>query len=331
MNELGQSTINPIPSSNELGQSTINPIPSFGYSNEMNELVKIYNAFPDKSWQWTMLSENPNISLEIIDLHIDKILNKNNHYYHYSKGVSGNPNLTMEYLYKHPFKKWKWEDVSSNPSFTLNDIETNKDIPWDWRGVAENPNIIMEFILKHVDKFTANNSGYLGSTPNITMQDVEKYPDLFMSKFRLSKNPNLTLDFVFAHPETNLNKWDWEYIGQNPNITFADVLNHQELTSNILFMTHFSKNYNVTIDIIKNNNNLKWYWAGLCQNPALTMEDLDSLNVGYDKSSMLNNPNLTLEWLIKYLDEGGQFVANYITKNKFKFHPYFNKPIVIRI
>ena len=37
--------------------------------------------------------------------------------------ISKNPNLTPEFIKKHPYNRWSWERISINKSFTLNDVK----------------------------------------------------------------------------------------------------------------------------------------------------------------------------------------------------------------
>jgi hypothetical protein len=48
--------------------------------------------------------------------------------------ISGNPNITPEYIERHPDKPWVWFYISQNPNITpefIEFIETQSDKPWD--------------------------------------------------------------------------------------------------------------------------------------------------------------------------------------------------------
>ena len=66
----------------------------------MNTLEQLLNRFPDKPWNW--------------------------------KGISRNPNVTMDMIERHPDKPWHWDYVSLNPNLTMEMIERHPDKPWDW-------------------------------------------------------------------------------------------------------------------------------------------------------------------------------------------------------
>ena len=81
------------------------------------DLVKKY---PDKTWDWSDLSENSNIKM---------------------KDVLENPD-----------KPWVWYWLSRNPNITMNDVLENPDKPWNLSGLSWNPNITIRFIEKNIDE-----------------------------------------------------------------------------------------------------------------------------------------------------------------------------------
>ena len=52
----------------------------------------LLEKYPDKLWDWSGISCNPNITMEIIEKYPDKPWNWN--------GISCNPNLTMKFIEK---------------------------------------------------------------------------------------------------------------------------------------------------------------------------------------------------------------------------------------
>jgi hypothetical protein len=61
---------------------------------------------PDKPWNWEYLSENPNITWDIV---VDN-----------------------------PEKKWDYDSLSVNPNITWDIIEANLDKPWIYELLSEN-------------------------------------------------------------------------------------------------------------------------------------------------------------------------------------------------
>jgi len=62
--------------------------------------------YPDKPWNWHYISENLNITMEIIE--------------------------------KYPDKSWKWQSTSCNPNITIDMIEKYPDKPLDWHYISRN-------------------------------------------------------------------------------------------------------------------------------------------------------------------------------------------------
>lgn len=354
---------------NELGQSTpsTNLTPSFGSSNQSNEFIKILEAFPDKPWNWKLVLQNPNISLDYIESHPDFPWEMTTTFIFTSCNLSYNPNLTLQYILNNLDLKWRWEYIVGSSIITLEDIESNLTIRDGmtfefWKCAGKNPNITLDFVLKHEHIFqNKNNSRYLGSQANITLQNIKDYPHLFWSKYALSQNPNITLEYILEHPDTpvdilNHNYWVWSDIMTNPNITFQDIENHPEVFNvdvyqgaigPILFptklgpdtkmdflMAHLSENQNITFDIITNNINYDWNHKYMCKNPSITMEQLEMYGLHKCNLDYLgSNPNLTLEFILNHpeIDFWDDRRKYEISENLFNCHPFFEVPIVIRV
>jgi len=94
------------------------------------ELEKLLLMFPDKPWIWEWISENPNITMEMIEAHPDKPWNWNK--------ISENPNITMEMIESHPDKPWNWYRISYKLNLTMKMIEAHPDKPWNWDAISAN-------------------------------------------------------------------------------------------------------------------------------------------------------------------------------------------------
>jgi hypothetical protein len=66
------------------------------YVNENNDLLKLLELYPDKLWNYTCLSQNPNITWEMVRDNPDKSWS-----YYY---LSLNPNITWEIVRDNPDK-----------------------------------------------------------------------------------------------------------------------------------------------------------------------------------------------------------------------------------
>ena len=134
-------------------------------------------------------------------------------------GLSGNPNITIDYVHTTPNHPWNWEGLSRNPNITMDHVIANPGLPWDWKGLSQNPSITMDHVLANPDHpwdwyWVSRNS-------NITMDYVLANPDLPWDWEELSCNPNITMDHVLANPNR---PWNWGGLSRNPNITWQNVI-----------------------------------------------------------------------------------------------------------
>ena len=52
--------------------------------------------------------------------------------------ISQNPNITMEIIEKYKHKKWNWMFISKNPNITIEFIEKYHSKPWVWNNILSN-------------------------------------------------------------------------------------------------------------------------------------------------------------------------------------------------
>lgn len=280
-----------------------------------NELIKILEAFPKERWDWGDLVRNPNITLDYIDKHpkLPWRLNYN---------LSYNPNINIDYVLRHPEINWDWEELSCNPGISLRIIEEYPDLKWNWYYITKHPYLTIEFILNNLNKINF----CLGKSQNITMEEIEDHPELNWNDAEITENPNITIDYAIHNIHQDLTK-HWYNIGKNiKNFVFNEKYDH--LKRNNYFVQGLSENPIMTLDIIKQNK-LPIYYNNLCYNPAISMTELQSIKDKYDYGHyMSRNPNVTLEWLI----ENKKYCAfQELSKNPFKCHPYFDEEIIIRV
>lgn len=275
-----------------------------------NELIRLLEKYPEKNWNWERLSANPNITLEYIDKHptSDK--------YRWNwLGISSNPNITIEFVEKYYNSnkyRWDWGELSHYLPITLKIFEKYIS-SWNYFRLSHNCSITIEIISKY--KSLGWDWEVISCNPNITMKIVEEYKNLPWSWEAFSWNPNITMDFIKKHPENNKITYNYNYISCNPGITMDIV-----------------ESYRDEVDMQYRNNELSviWDWDGLSENPNLTSEFIikysDKLNwmkLLYNKALKLDvienlmnselrhklnfdklsrNPNITIEFVEKYYD-----------------------------
>ncbi len=241
-----------------------------------------------EEWDWYNLSENPNISLEFVEAHLNfpwdanmvystKLLpvnffDKASFVWNWSV-LSKNPSLDMGFVSRNRNLWWDWKAMSENPSLTMdlfeqvsNDMGENS--PWDSDKISRNPFLTMDFVENHI---VENNWDWDGMSinPAITMEFVQNNIDLEWTWWRMSGNPSLTMDFVENH--MNL-RWHWTYMSINPSLTMEFVQNHPNLNWNWEYM---SGNPSLTMEFLEanlNNPNFRWDWDSISKNPNLTEE-----------------------------------------------------------
>lgn len=64
----------------------------------LNQLQKLINAYPNKPWNWTILSRNPNITMDDVLARPDKAWNWGS--------LSLNPNITIKIVLEHSTRSW---------------------------------------------------------------------------------------------------------------------------------------------------------------------------------------------------------------------------------
>ena len=208
------------------------------FKNITQDIIKKYS---DKSWDWKWLIENTNIHVETyISLKlIEEYYYKLNYYI-----LSENPNLTKEFILKHPSQNWNIEYLINNNKITdFNILSKFKNItqyiinkypdkPWDWEWLIENTNIKLEkYILFNL---------------------IEKYLYKW-NYYELSKNPNITEEFILKHPSQN---WNIKYLINNNKITD---------------FKSFSRFKKINHDIIHKYIDKSWDWEWIGENTCIDL------------------------------------------------------------
>ena len=85
-----------------------------------------------KIFDYCLLSENPNITWEIVQNNPDKP-------WTYSM-LSQNPNITWEIIKNNSNKSWDYSLFSKNPNITWKIVQQNPDKPWSYSYLSQNEN-----------------------------------------------------------------------------------------------------------------------------------------------------------------------------------------------
>jgi hypothetical protein len=201
----------------------INNIPEYFYnwdriSENKNITTEILMKYPDKPWNYIKLSENKNITIDYIANNTDKDWS----WFRITKRAK------LEDIQKYPNLPWNYAELSSNKDITWDMIKSNLQIPWYPRNVGFNPNITLEIVKANPqykwDYDSLNSAGvltfeevkkyiaqidpiFIGYGKGITLEDIDNNPNFPWNWWSgISNNPNLTREFFEKH----LDK-DWNY------------------------------------------------------------------------------------------------------------------------
>ena len=129
----------------------------------------------DLTWDWTSLSCNENITMEMI--------NGNKDLPWKWKHISHNPNLTLEILNENHKKPWDWQNVSRNENITMEMINLSLSKQWSWYHISLNPNLTIEMINCHMNK----NWSWFNISKNKFTIYKSIYEKLILKKFNQTK------------------------------------------------------------------------------------------------------------------------------------------------
>ena len=273
-----------------------NKLDSLGFWEhiELNPNITFENKkYFHRRWDYTNLSQNPNITMDIV--------NKNRHY--------------------NMYKQWSYGDLAANPTITWNDICTKKDKGWYRHEVIKKESVTFDIFLNNLDFFIKKDIYWFSQNPNLTLDIILNYPE-YMDKWNfydISSHKNITFEMILANKQL---KWNFKGICENPNITW-DIIKKYEYRIKWRY-DWLSTNPNITWDIVKNNLDKKWCFARLSMNPNITFDIImDNPQYKWNYRYFLWNKNLTLktlEYAMKKIDTSE--LSNYdcikVCKNEFK-------------
>lgn len=240
-------------------------------------LYKIY--FKQWSWHWwyevviknniflyNELSENENLTLEIVKENLDK--NWNYNYLLMNKSFMWED---IQYIYEYQNMNDTFSDtyISLNPNITMDIVINNPQHNWEYIFIIQNKNIKLEDIKKYLSIFEKKNNfliDFLSLNENITWEQVIQNTQIKWSYDFLSSNKNITLDIIKANPDKN---WNFNYLSINLSITWDDIISNSKINWDWTFI---SSHPNITWKIIQENLNYPWYWPCVCYNPNITFE-----------------------------------------------------------
>jgi hypothetical protein len=272
------------PSSSNLGRNISFP-PTCIESN--NFLWKLIFKYPRKKWFWQEVSSNSCTTLDIIECFINEP-----HTFKFSwEDVSRNPNLTVEFIKKHPYKRWNWRFISENSSFTPKDVENNPEFPWE--------------------------PGYLVLNKSFPEEEIEKVIDNYSWQRSIWENNDLSLEFIKYHSRGK--RLNWRLLSLNKNITPEFI--ESKIRNPFVYWHRLSSSYNINLtNEFFERHSEDHHWEINFGNPIFDKEFIEKHaeekwfwedEYGF-REDLLYNPDITLELLKKYqkLQEVGRYVLS---------------------
>ena len=146
--------------------------------------------------------------------------------------LSFNPNVTWDFIKKHPAIKWMTRDLSACPNITWNIIKENLYADyWDWDGVSSNPNITWD-IVKTNPLMPWNMSVISINNPSIVWNDIREYQTI-------NRNTGLFATYELLHNQSITP----EIIGSDPVFAggrvAAEIISHENQTLHLIIYLIF--------------------------------------------------------------------------------------------
>lgn len=147
-----------------------------------NITLENIKQYPNLFWNTMILAKNPNLTLEFVNDNLQLFKS-------FLQEIGRNPNITFQDALKYPKFITCLEfmrGLSQNPNITIDIIRENPTLDWRPIFMMENPSLAIEDLLTYID-----NDEYIGQiteNPNITVDYVINNIDKLRFGY-LSKNP----------------------------------------------------------------------------------------------------------------------------------------------
>ena len=275
------------------------------------DLLDFADKIGIEKWELKALAENINILPE-------KVLNRSDFDF---AMLSGNPNVTVEFILAHPEIKWNYERLSS--FINIEEILANPELPWHYPNVSQNITLTIDHISLLADKLDFK---HLSCTMSIW--DIIKHPELPWTSdveynfSRLSEDqfeidfPNIvTIEYVIKNI---YRRWYWH----NLNDYFSLEIILQQLELPWCFVNLSKKD--LPIEFIREHQD-KLYFVYLARytTPQIIFDNLDlpweyiSLNDNLSFDDIINNPQINWDFqLLSY----NKFLGNKKSPKSYELH-----------
>ncbi len=216
--------------------------------------------------------------------------------------VSANPNITWDYVQKHPSFPWSYPGLSMNQNITWDIISAHPDKGWDYDCmITNNPNITAEIILNNLHiEWDYESIIY---NMKFVREIIKQIPDVIIDNKKFHSNKEQIISIIEevvkmkldSNTSTFLLDLIWEQIKDIP--PWKKELSNKEL---LFFL---GKGWeDITWQDILDNPDFNWteYYPTLCCQKNFTFDIILSNRDKFNDDYMLSmNPNLTWEIVSK--------------------------------
>ena len=282
-----------------------------GLSENANMTWEIVQKYKEKPWSWVGLSRNPNIGWDILHERYKYVFGiYNSNMGHISVNPPTYDYFDIDWHHVSQSSKTTLEMWRENPEGTLEIDVPNFKSYYNWfnSGISLNPNLteyhIREYYNEHSKQYGVDSLNMcwwnLSRNESVDWDIIRKYDYCGWIFSSVSSNPNITLDIVKNNLDLN---WYWGHLCKNSSITWEDIKENPDL-----FKAYYSIsiNPNITPEIVKENPDYPWNWAGMSFNPSLSIEFVEeNLDKNWNWQALSGNPfnssrkNYVVQWVEK--------------------------------
>jgi hypothetical protein len=308
------------------------PINYYKLSRNENLTWTMIKNNPTKNWHWYAISGHNNITLDIIEQYPnDSIAPGCPKWNHHT--LTHNPNMTFEFIIKHPEIDWDWYHINQN-IVTPEIFEEYQNIhelgfpKWSYRSFVTNKSFISSKYINDILKHS------LFLTQYVPLEQLEKIieehknhsvHDVF---YFVSHNKNLTIDIIKKYPDEN---WVWPEISTFIALDIIEKYPNDSIKPGVPTWNFDSlvQNPNLTIEFVdkyETGSDFYWRWdySKLMCHDNITMDILSTHKILciFNQSAFIRNKNVTLDFINKNL----RIITN--TLDEYNKEIFYSHPLV---
>lgn len=193
----------------------------------------------DNEWNLIRILQMDMIGLDFIERHIELLISVKK-----SSLISHNPNVTVEFIIKHPEIWWDMTVIArDNPNITQEIVIANPELNWDWYILVIRPNFSLR---------------------------VRQEPVFELFWERYTFNPEFNFSCV---PDEKLLSLNWECLSQSKHIQTIEVI---EKYKKYINWRKLSASEFITMKFVDDHPDYPWHDEGLLMNPNCSLETYET-------------------------------------------------------